>query len=191
LAIHLMSANPMISVAEQLEQSTRTAYGRMRMMCSTPDSGNLKAILRFVLLGGIAAGLTGCAHAQKSPGYDLSQAPLIIDPAMQQRSWSQSVAYEPNGGVPAYDTRFNFTPPAHEPAWVKPVTEPIDFIGQTLFLPVTLVTSRPFDPVVFHGYEYGSTSTAFPAPPKASPTTPGAASNAANSPDAAGADGAH
>jgi hypothetical protein len=187
-----MSANPMISVAEQLEKSTRTVYGRMRMMCSTPDRcDKLKTAVRFALLGGIAASLIGCAHAQKSPGYDLSQAPLIIDPAMQQRNWSQSVAFEPNGGVPAYDTRFGFTPPPREPTWVKPVTEPIDFIGQTLFLPVTLVTSRPFEPVVFHGYEYGSTSTAYPAPPNASPTTPGAASSAANSPDAVGAYGTH
>jgi hypothetical protein len=145
------------------------------MMCSIPDRlGKNKiawrAALRFALLGSVAAGLLGCAHTQTPPPSELSQAPLIIDPAMQARDWNQSVAYFPNGGVPAWDTRFHYKPCPYEPTWIKPVSEPVAFIGQTLFLPAALVMAPPFVPVVHHGFQSPPTSTEFPAPPNASPS---------------------
>jgi hypothetical protein len=126
--------------------------------------------VRGALLGGLAAGLIGCTHTHSPPPSELSQAPLIIDSAMQLRDWNTSAANYPNGGVPAWDTRFHLKPCPYEPAWVKPVSEPIDFIGQTLFLPVALVIAPPFKPVVYHGFESAPTSTEFPAPPSASPS---------------------
>jgi hypothetical protein len=121
---------------------------------------------RLLLAGAAAVSIWGCAtspHAQQKP--ELSQAPLTIDTAMQLRDWDQSVAYYPNGSVPAWNTRFHYHPSPSAPQWIKPVSEPIAFIGQTLFLPITLVTARPFTPVIYRGVQEPSSSTAFPAPP--------------------------
>jgi hypothetical protein len=140
-------------------------------MYSTPDRRIQKSILRArlarLLLAGAAAGLTcGCANSTPAQQkQELSQAPLTIDKAMQLRDWDQSVAYYPNGSVPAWNTRFHYRPNPAAPQWIKPVSEPIAFIGQTLFLPITLVTARPFTPVIYRGVQEPSSSTAFPAPP--------------------------
>jgi len=84
---------------------------------------------------------------------------------MQLRDWDQAVAYYPSGGVPAWNTRFYYHPNPCAPQWIKPVSEPIAFIGQTIFLPITLVRARPFTPVIYHGVQQPVTSNAFPAPP--------------------------
>jgi hypothetical protein len=117
----------------------------------------------------LAVGITatagaGCFNAAATRP-ELSHATLIIDPAMQKRDWDQSVAYYPGGAVPAWNTRFWYTPSPNEPPAIKPISEPIEFIGQSLFVPITLITARPFTPVIYRGVQEPSTSNAFPAPP--------------------------
>jgi hypothetical protein len=157
------------------------------MMCSIPDRlGKNKiarrAMLRCALLGSVAGGLIGCTHTHNPPPSELNQAPLIIDSAMQQRDWNTSVAYFPNGGVPAWDTRFHLKPCPYEPAWVKPVSEPVAFLGQTLFLPVALVLAPPFVPVVYHGFQSPPTNTEFPAAPSAAPSGTGSSGPGSSGP---------
>ncbi len=139
-------------------------------MCSTPDclgkvSGSAKLLARFVLAGAAGCSAWGCSSAQPAPRPELSNAPLTIDMAMQKRDWDRSVAIYPSGAVPAWDTRFHYQPNPNTPAALKPVTEPLAFIGQTLFLPITLITTRPFTPVIARGVQEPASSTAFPAPP--------------------------
>ena len=122
--------------------------------------------MRGPLAGAAAVSAWGCANcpqAQQKP--ELSQARLTIDPAMQKRDWDRTVAYYPSGAVPAWDTRFHYHPNPCAPLWIKPVTEPIAFLGQTIFLPITLVTARPFTPVIYRGVQQPASSNAFPAPP--------------------------
>jgi hypothetical protein len=143
----------------------------MRMMYSIPERQNQKSVIgarlaRLLIAGAAAVSAWGCANSTPAqPKSELSQAPLTIDKAMQMRDWDQSVAYYPNGSVPAWNTRFHYHPNPSAPQWIKPVSEPIAFIGQTLFLPITLVTARPFTPVIYRGVQEPSSSTAFPAPP--------------------------
>jgi hypothetical protein len=129
----------------------------------------------------LAVGITAMAGAGCSSTAptrpELSQATLTIDTAMQQRDWDQSVAYYPNGAVPAWNTRFWYVPPAKSPQAIKPISEPIACIGQSLFLPVTLVMAPPFRPVIYHGVQQPSTSNAFPAPPPAARSASAASSH--------------
>jgi hypothetical protein len=119
--------------------------------------------VRWAMLGAAALGAIGCSTAPRP--LELSQTTLIVDPAMQKRDWDRSVAYYPSGAVPAWDTRFWYKPPAGSPQAIKPITEPIAFVGQTLFLPIALIEAPPFKPVIAHGVQEPVTSTAFPAPP--------------------------
>jgi hypothetical protein len=140
------------------------------MMYSIPDRIVRKRVsgarfTRWLLAGAAAVSALGCAQNQKPPAPELSHATLTIDPAMQKRDWDRSVAYYPSGAVPAWDTRFHYQPSPNAPLWIKPVSEPIAFLGQTIFLPITLITARPFTPVIYRGVQEPASSNAFPAPP--------------------------
>ena len=132
---------------------------------SGKTAGSAMRLGRWVLAGAAVCSTWGCAHSQKPAAQELSQTPLIIDPAMQKRDWDRSVALYPSGAVPAWNTRFHYQPSPSEPAWIKPISEPAEFLGQTAFLPITLITVRPFTPVIYRGVQEPASSTAFPAPP--------------------------
>lgn len=153
------------------------------------SAGTAKRLARWALAGAAACSTWGCAHGQKPSAPELSQTPLIIDGAMQKRDWDRSVALYASGGVPAWNTRFHYEPSAREPAWIKPVSEPAEFLGQTAFLPVTLITARPFTPVIYRGVQEPASSTAFPAPPDVTLSQQQKSSNATGG--ASGASGAY
>lgn len=158
--------------------STHNQFGRPSGMEQTPTSTSLSRItgrgsnrrsvqlaLQWVLVSSTVGSVWGCAQSLKPHAAELSQTPLIVDSAMQKREWDRTAALYPSGGVPAWNTRFHYEASSSEPAWIKPISEPVAFLGQTAFLPITLITARPFTPVVYRGVQEPASSTAFPAPP--------------------------
>jgi hypothetical protein len=142
----------------------------MQTMFSTPErmAKTISVTSRFAswcVLGAAAFAAMGCASSAPQRA-ELSQATLAVDPAMQNRDWDQSVAYYASGAVPAWNTRFWYTPSPKSPQAIKPITEPVAFAGQVVFLPIALVIAPPFTHVIYHGVQEPASSNAFPAPPK-------------------------
>jgi hypothetical protein len=67
----------------------------------------LLTVTASTLLAGL---LGGCVESSTSTAGAISTEPLIIDPAMQARTWEPTVAYYANGDTPSWSTGFAYAP---------------------------------------------------------------------------------
>jgi hypothetical protein len=104
--------------------------------------------------------LGGCANIHDNPPARLSERPLRVDEAMQQRDWTPTVALYANGSVVAPPTYYPYVARDDTNAWLRPFVESGLFLGQTVALPVTLIVAE--NPQVYSGVITPPTYTAVP-----------------------------
>ncbi len=124
---------------------------------------NFSVKLAAAILGaGLAA---GCQN--KPMGYHeaVNESPLLVDGAMEQRSWKPSTAYYASGAVPAGGTGFLFEPSEKMPQTAQALIDPPLFAAQTVALPVTIFISQPWSLRAYHGAMVEPTYTAMPPLP--------------------------
>ncbi|HVT87507.1 MAG TPA: hypothetical protein VHD56_01535 [Tepidisphaeraceae bacterium] len=125
----------------------------------------LKAI---ALLSGVVLSVTGCSmqcpiqHVNNSVNEPQSQAPMLVDEAMQNRDWNRSEATYANGNIIAGPTGFLYQTRWDQPTWVYPLEESPLFVGQTIGLPITLTRTPPWTPILYKGGNGEPTYTAMP-----------------------------
>ena len=103
------------------------------------------ALCGVVLLGSAV----GCQ--QRRGPEPVSEEPLTIDPAMQLRNWPRTSAQYVNGGVIAGPTGFFYQPREDEPTIQTMIAEPLMFPVQTALLPISLIVTPPWTPVLYRG----------------------------------------
>jgi len=128
-------------------------------MYSTPESKmKLRAIIYSlcpILL------LTGCLKETK-PVAVVNRAPLIVDEAMQQRTWPRSVVRFQNGETPAGPTLFVLEHPKNTPKWTPILTDGPLFMANIVAMPIGFVFTPAWERVI---YPAGVTEPSFTAVP--------------------------
>ena len=104
---------------------------------------------------------------QNAPPDELNDSPLVVDDAMQLRDWDRASATYANGNTPAGPTEFPYEPKWNQPNWVYPVVETPLFVGQSVLMPITMIFTPPWTPVMWKGATIDTTYTAMPALPPA------------------------
>jgi len=104
---------------------------------------------------------------QNAPPDELNDSPLVVDGAMQLRDWQRAPAQYANGDTPAGPTEFPYEPKWNQPGWVYPVVETPLFVGQGIFMPITMIFTPPWTLVMWKGATIDTTYTAMPALPPA------------------------
>lgn len=111
----------------------------------------LLTLVSSTLLAGL---LGGCVESGTSTAGAINTDPLIIDPAMQARTWEPSIAYYANGDTPAWSTGFAYEPRAD----LEPYQYYFADVGTYL---LNFVTS----PYTFYNQREGVVSTGVQLPP--------------------------
>lgn len=103
---------------------------------------------------------TGCQRIQPNRPVALSDAPLVIDEAMQIRDWDRQTAYYANGATvagatrttfePRYDNRYNYA------------ADPLIGVANIVLIPFTYFRTPWGATVVHHGAIVPPTHTAMP-----------------------------
>ena len=105
----------------------------------------LRAI--FYSLSSIVA-LTGCLKETK-PVATVNRAPLIVDEAMQLRTWPRSVVRFQNGETPAGPTMFVLEHPKNAPKWTPVLTDTPLFVINIFAMPVGAIFTPPWERVIY------------------------------------------
>lgn len=128
----------------------------------------------------VAMGLlvsSGCAmdsiieRSANTPPERETQATVMVDQAMQLRNWDRSTAYYGNGNVVAGPTGFWYQPARDQSEWRYAIEETPLFVVQTIALPVTLVVTPPWTPVMYSGVTVPPTYHGLPPLPPGSGST--------------------
>lgn len=113
--------------------------------------------------------LAGCQHQTYTERQKVSDEPLTIDPAMQQRQWEPMTAYYENGQTKNWSTGFAYTPNRDAPPYTYAFTDTGTFLLNLVTLPYTAYKER--DGVVSGGVQLPPSYTANPPlPPSTQPT---------------------
>jgi hypothetical protein len=103
---------------------------------------------------------TGCQRVQRPRPDRLSDAPLVVDEAMQIRDWDRSTGYYANGATVAGAPRVRFEPSGDSA--VNYAADPLIALGNFVLIPVTYFRTPPFTAVEHHGAIVPPTHTAMP-----------------------------
>jgi hypothetical protein len=136
----------------------------------------LNALVLTVLGCAVLAGGCTCPiqRVKNQPPDPVSDAPVIVDAAMQIREWDRSVAHYQNGDTFANPTLFLYEPTWHQPEYFYYFIETPLFIGQTIAMPVVMVMTPPWSSVKYTGVTTEPTFTAMPLlPPSMAMSEPG------------------
>lgn len=103
---------------------------------------------------------TGCQRTQPNRPVALSDAPLVVDEAMQLRDWDRQTAYYASGATvagakrttfePRYDNRYNYA------------ADPLIGVGNIVLIPFTYFRTPWGQEVVHRGAITPPTHTAMP-----------------------------
>ena len=86
----------------------------------------------------ILALTSGCLKETK-PAEAVNRAPLIVDEAMQQRTWRRSVVRFQNGETPTYPTNFVLAHAKDAPKWTPVITDGPLFLANVFVMPIGMV----------------------------------------------------
>ena len=92
----------------------------------------------------------------------VNRAPLIVDEAMQLRTWPRSVVRFQNGETPAGPTTFVLQHSKDAPKWAPVLTDGPMFMANIVAMPIGLVFTPPWTRVI---YPAGVTEPSFTAVP--------------------------
>jgi len=116
-----------------------------------------------LLLIAAAISTTGCQRTQPQAEYaQLAPDPLLIDEAMQRRTWDRSTAHLQAGDVEAGPTRAMLEPRDDLGAAGYTAVEIPIFLANVLLMPVTLFTQPPGSVQTHQGMIAEPTYTAMP-----------------------------
>ena len=109
----------------------------------------------------------GCAVKQPPPPEEVSNAPLVVDDAMQHRQWPVSPVRYANGQTVAWPTATLLVHRYDEPVWQASLTDTPMFVGNVLAVPVVYLFTPPWQPVAYPRGEVPASYNAMPPlPPK-------------------------
>ena len=111
--------------------------------------------------------LTGCAVKQPPPLEAVSNAPLVVDDAMQHRQWPLTPVRSANGQTVAWPTATLLVDRDNEPVWQPAVAETPMFMANAVMVPVVYLFTAPWQPVAYPEGEIPASYHAMPPlPPK-------------------------
>ena len=124
-------------------RSTRNCNPKM-------ENQKSRMALRTILypLSAIFLLLPGCLKETK-PVAAVDKSPLIVDEAMQQRTWKRSTVQFQNGETPAWPTGFILEHNPSAPKWTPAITDTTLFIANVAMLPVGYCITPPWTRVIY------------------------------------------
>jgi hypothetical protein len=115
-----------------------------------------------LLVAALLLGLGGCQMEQRRPGPEpLDNAPITVDPAMQQRDWPMTEALYVNDTVMAYPD-LKPLQPTRTPTYETVVTEPALFLADTVYIPFGVFIEPQWKMVAYKSMSTPPTYTAMP-----------------------------
>lgn len=127
-------------------------------------------VLGLGLCAGGVLGAGGCAVRQNATKLDPVAPPAGPDSAMTYRSFGNTEAEYENTGVAAWSTRAPLVTKPGTPDAVRAVSEPAQFLGNVVFMPVSVAVDPPFKNQ--YVYREGGTPKTFSAAPPFDSTAP-------------------
>jgi hypothetical protein len=125
--------------------------------------------IREQLLGvgccAVALVALGCQRTIPNTADRLSNAPLIVDEAMQMRDWDRTIAHYPNGDTVAGGNGYMFRTHETIPEPYRRVVEPAVAATNIGLLPVGVIFNSPFTAQVHEGVIIPPTHHAMPPLP--------------------------
>jgi hypothetical protein len=132
---------------------------------------HLKSLMAMgmVLVGGCS--VCPLQKVENTPPEPVNPETVVMDPAMQLRTWDASTAYYGNGNVVAGPTEFPYIPRWGQPEPYYVVEETPLFLGQAALIWIPMIFTPPWTPVLYTGVTVEPTYTAMPlVPPRSEPT---------------------
>lgn len=135
--------------------------------CSIRNRRIAKTLSSFVRAGVLAAAFAplagGCQDVPLEYSGEVNTTPLLVDQAMQKRSWETTVAYYPSGAIVADNIGFYLQPREDMRKWVYVTHATGVFLTDTIFLPYWMIT-KPHTQI-YRGVVVEATYTAQPPLP--------------------------
>ena len=100
----------------------------------------------------------------------VNRAPLIVDEAMQQRTWSRAVVRFQNGETPGTPTGFVLKHNPDAPKWTPLLTDGPLFLANVFVMPIGYAVTPPWKRVI---YPAGVVEPSYTAVPPVEPGTTG------------------
>jgi hypothetical protein len=130
-------------------------------MCSTrKTTGRLLAGLSVAPL------LVGCLK-QTEPPAAISRAPLVLDEAMERRTWPTVAVHFQNGETPAWPTGFVLDHRPDAPKWAPAVTDTPLFLANIFAMPIGYTFTPGWTRVIYPNDVVPPTYNAMPPLPPA------------------------
>lgn len=122
------------------------------------------SVRKLVALCSLGLLIAGCYDRTAPQTAKLNPTPILEDEAMALRQWEPVRSYYANGSSVAGPVYYVYAPRTDVPAFEGVITDPAIFVGQTVFLPVAMVITPPWQEVTYRGVYTPPTYTAAPAP---------------------------
>ena len=114
----------------------------------------------------LAGMISGCVESSTTTAGSINTEPLVIDPAMQARTWEPSIAYYANGDTASWSTGFAYEPRADLEPYQYYFADTGTYLLNLVTSPYTFFKQR--DGAVSTGVQLPPTYTAMPELPPAS-----------------------
>jgi hypothetical protein len=127
------------------------------------NQGMLSKAIAGVLCVGAIGILSACQSRPRAMRDEVNRTEIVIDEAMENRTWDSSTAYYANGNIRAGGTGELIYVRADENDEIAATVGPLIFVANVLLMPVTIFTpNSPFVARTSHGATVPPTYTAMP-----------------------------